>query len=238
MRALVLLLAACGSSSNPADVPADHKLHDLGKDTSEAQYVRYGGKQVPLADIPVIADTLGLPVTGSGDVLIDVTIPKTAGSPDYRKASGTIALACTTCQIGDGKKKLKTRYEAAFGGDGIQFGRLAIERFEVKAAITAGTLKTSTFKLVSEDLEVEASLAIELALTFDNSLVEGCIRFRPTPGLRARDSKMHDLLMLTGAARGADGFEHVRLSGSFGELRRLAQECGPTATPPAPPRLP
>jgi len=36
---------------------------------------------------------------------------------------------------------------------------------------------------------------------------------------------MHDLLMLTGAARGEDGYETITLAGTVGELRRLGQLC-------------
>ncbi|MBA2538229.1 MAG: hypothetical protein H0V17_01220 [Deltaproteobacteria bacterium] len=221
MRWFVVLLVACGSSSNPRDVPDDHRLHDLSSETSHAKYVRYGGKAVSLADVPVVADKLGLPVSGTADVMIDVTIPKTFGSPDYSKSSGSASITCTKCGVGDHKAKLAidSGYFAS-----VDFGQLTIDHLEATMTIVNGKL-TSSWKLTSPDLEVQVALEAELALTFENSVVRGCIRFRPTALLRKRDPKMHDLLSLTGAARDDEGFDHITLAGTVDGLRRLAQLC-------------
>lgn len=225
MRALVVLMAAGCGSSNPANVPADHRLYDLGSETGDTKYIRYGGKQVDVADIPRVADTLGLPVSGTADIVIDVAIPKTRRRPDYAKAHGTISIACTKCRLGDDQAKLVLADLTGLAPDGIPFGHLTIDQLEVEATIAGGKLALTSFKLRSPDFEIRLALSMAFASSFEDSAVTGCIRFKPTAALRARDPRMHDMLSLTGAARGPDGFDHVSLEGTVGETRRLAKDC-------------
>ncbi len=226
MRSLLVLLLACGSP-NPRDVPLDHELHDLSSETDEAKHLRYGGKQVSLAKLPV-ADKVGLPVSGTADVMVDIAIPKTAGTLDYAKATGSISITCTQCQLGDDHTKLRLGDElmAALDIDGIAFGHLTAHRLEATFIIANGRLVLRTFKLASPDIELTFSLALDLAIDLDASVVRGCLRFRPTEALRARDPKLFDLLRLTGAARSDDGFEQVQLAGTFGTVKRLGRPCG------------
>jgi hypothetical protein len=156
----VVLLAACGSSSESgpgsAIVPDDHKLHDLGKDAPDVLRMAWFGKQVSLADLPMVNEQVGLPVTGTADVAIDIEVPKTGGTPDFRRAKGTVSIACTKCQIGDDQAKLKPKArnarQSAFVGDGIAFGHIAIDSFDAKLVIGAGRAELTSWKLVSPDL--------------------------------------------------------------------------------------
>ncbi len=225
MRWIVLLLVACGSSSNPRTVPDDHELHDLSSETSDAKLVRFGGKAVSLTDLPIVADKLGLPVAGTADVMIDVAVPKTRGRLDYAKASGTIAIACTRCQLGDDRARLVLASLAELAPDGIPFGHLTIDHLAVEATITAGKLALTSWKLRSPDFELSLSLSIGLASTFEDSAITGCVRFKPTAALRARDPRMHDMVSLTGAPLAADGMFTIKLEGQYGETKRLAKGC-------------
>jgi type II secretion system protein N len=219
MRWIVLFVVACGSS-NPREVPADHRLHDLSSETGEAKYWRYGGKQVSLSDLPV-AGKIGLPVNGTADVMIDLTVPKSYGALDYAKATGTISITCTTCQLGDDDAKL---FLPMFE-DGIYFSHLTFDRLDARFVIGKGGLVMTRFEIESPDVDVQLALALDLATSLDDSAVRGCVRFRPTEALRMRDPKMFDLLQLTGAARDPNGFEQVRLAGTFGDVKRLGTPC-------------
>lgn len=230
MRVLVVLaVAGCGgSSTNPADVPADHRLHDLGSETSQVKYLRYGGKQVEAADITQIADTIGLPLSGTADIVIDVTIPKTRGQLDYTKATGSFNVACTKCKLGNDRAKLKLDQDsvAAFDVGGLLLGHLTFEQIEVSGTIANGKL-ASSLKLTSPDIEIDATLGFELAVELEASALSGCIRFRPTEGLRKRQPKTYDMISLTGANLGADRKYHIALEGTVDNIKRLAKECGP-----------
>lgn len=230
MRELLIVVAVGCGSMNPADVPADHRVYDLSSDTDDAKYIRYGGKQVEIADIPQIATWLGLPVGGTADIVIDVEVPKPRGKLDYSEATGTISITCTECQIGDDRSKLALGEELAdvLGVDGIAFGRIEIDRLEVKATIADGRLTVTSWKLKSPDLELDAALVLVLDRRLVTSEVQGCLRFQPTTALRERDPRMFDLLSLTGAAMLADRKYYVALEGTFDGVKRLAKECGPS----------
>jgi hypothetical protein len=62
--------------------------------------------------------------------------------------------------------------------------------------------------------------------TFGDSRIAGCVRFKPTEALRDRDPRTFDLLSLTGAARDADGVDHVALEGTADNRKWLAKLCG------------
>jgi type II secretion system protein N len=223
----IVVLVGCGSS---VDIPDDHKLHDLSADTAESLHLRYGGTQVPLGELAMVGVAIGLPVSGTADVAVDVKVPKVSGRLEYGQAKGTISVGCTKCQIGDDKTKLrfgaKNARTASFLGDGIDFSHLAIDSLDAKLSIESGKLQLTSWKLASPDLELEVALSMTLATPFEASAMDGCIRFKPSKELDKRDPKMASLLMLTGANQGSDGMYHIKLEGSVGNVRRLAKECG------------
>jgi hypothetical protein len=51
------------------------------------------------------------------------------------------------------------------------------------------------------------------------------MRFKATEALKKRDATTSAVLALTGAARGADGFDHIELSGTVDHVRRMSREC-------------
>ncbi len=226
-RFLVVLVVACGSK-NPADVPVDHELHDLSSTTEDTRYLRYGGKQVEVADLPIVADRLGLPVRGTADILIDLAVPKTRGRFDYARTTGRFEITCTRCQIGDDSAKLALPDElaAAFVSDGIAFGHLTIDRLIVTGTVEAGQVRIVSWELRSPDVEVDLMFSMALASRFADSAVAGCVRFKPKPALRERDPRMFDLISLTGAARDADGVDHVSIEGTVDDTRNMAKLCG------------
>ncbi len=244
--AMTLVVAACGSSSQPSSSGSPSpsagppsapprpalvagKLLDTSSDAADAVTMQYSGKGVSLADLPAVAERIGLPVSGKADFSIDIIVPKTKGVADYTKATGRIELACTKCQIGDDAAKLqlasKSARTNAFAGDGIPFGHLAIDSFEAKLDIIGGKLELTSWKLASPDLEMQTTLAVTFAKSLDLSAVEGCMRYKPSAELAKRDQKTHDMLALTGAMRGSDGFDQIALQGTVAQLRKLARDC-------------
>jgi type II secretion system protein N len=229
---VLVFVAACGSSgsaSDPPEFPDDHKLHDLSTDDAQASRLRYGGKQVSLADVPILADRIGLPITGTGDVSIDLTIPKVGNTPDYTKATGTISITCTKCQIGDDKARLKmparNASASAFGAEGLAFGHVAIDHLEMNLTAANGRIELTHWKFASPDVDLDLSLTLQLSKSLQDSGVESCVRFKPTDTLEKRDPKTHTMLSLTGANRGSDAYFSIAVEGSIKNARRLAREC-------------
>ncbi|MBA2538230.1 MAG: type II secretion system protein GspN [Deltaproteobacteria bacterium] len=228
----VILLVGCGSSgpkADPPEFPDDHKLHDLSTDDAQASHIRYGGKQVSLADIPIISEKIGLPVTGTGDVSIDLTIPKVGRTPDYTKATGTISIACTKCQIGDDTARLKmptkSKRANAFAGEGVWFGHVTIDSLELTMIAANGRLELTSWKFVSPDIDIQLALTVELRKSLQDSDLDGCVRFKVSDALEKRDPKTHAALWLTGAHLGADRFFNIAVQGAVKNPRRISREC-------------
>jgi hypothetical protein len=229
---VLVFVAACGSGGSASDPPAfpdDHKLHDLSTDDAQASRVRYGGKQVSLAEVPILADRIGLPISGTADVSIDLTIPKVGNTPDYTKTTGTISIVCTKCRIGDDKAKLKmpTRNAraSAFASEGISFGQLGIDGLEMNLTAAHGRLELTHWKFASPDVDLDLSLTVELSKSLQDSGVDGCVRFKPADSLEKRSPKTHAMLSLTGATLGSDAYFSIMVQGAVKNPRALAREC-------------
>lgn len=231
--------AGRGPSSVKAPVTppplADHVLHDRSEITADVARIRYDGRGVPVADIPAVGMALGLPVSGTADVAIDVSIPISNGARDYRRARGTLDIRCTKCQLGDDVAKLRpathAKHSSDFVGDGIYFGHLTFERLEARLQIGDGRVALARWVADSPDVTIELALEIELASAYEGSALRGCLRFKDKPTLRERDPKMAALLGISGAPLGPDGLFHIELAGTLGEVKRLGRACSGPSQP-------
>jgi type II secretion system protein N len=226
VRALLfVLLVACGGSGIEPG-----KLTGGIEDGSDELRVRYAGIAVPLAEIPQVAEAMGLPVGGKADIMIDVTIPKHRRQPAFSEAKGEVQLSCTACQLGDDvtKLKLKTRGDRAdsFLGDGIAFGHLTFDKIELRAKITNGHIAIERWAFESQDLALTLEGTIDLDDHPQRSKINGCLSFAIKPELERRDPKTASLLALTGAMIGEDRQYHIGLRGSVGD-RKMLPSCSP-----------
>ena len=223
------MVGACGAkaSKEAAPPPADHQLHH----SESAAGLTIKGKGVSLATLPTMEWFL-LPALGEIDVDIDIKTPQ--GLPS---ATGSIAIACPKgCQIGDDKTRLKPKDDraAAFAPDGFAFGHVDIGTVNVVIDVGNGKATIKTWELVSKDLEVKVTGSMELGKTMADSRVDGCVRFKASPALQARDATTAAVLATTGAALGQDGYNHIRVEGPVSGLRYMARDCDATSAPSAP----
>jgi hypothetical protein len=133
--------------------------------------------------------------------------------------------------IGDGKAKLKLKAKnarsQAFAGDGTAFGKINVTTLEAKLELKDGKAEITKWDAKSPDVELHVDFSMTLAQNLDQSAVGGCIRFKGSEALRKREPKTADAISLTGAARHTDGLDHIKLEGTFKEVRKLAKVCGP-----------
>lgn len=221
----LVLLLGCGQRSTPEEVETGaFKPEDVVHRTDDMIRVDVRRRQVPLQDMPIIAETLaGLPMSGLADVAIDLTIPRAGGTPKYKAMSGSITASCPAgCFLGDGTSQL------AFGELGkVEFGRVALGVVDVRAVIRDGHLTMDHFDMTSPDLELHVRLRIDFAETVEASVIDGCIWFKATDALRIREPKTFAVLSTTGAPVDAAGFSSIQLGGRVGGIKRLGQNCRP-----------
>lgn len=241
------LLVGCGSSQSAEDklvAPDDHKLHGGVETKADVVRIRYAGKAVPLESIPGAAEAVGLPVAGTADVDIDVTVPIAKGERDYRRATGTIDVKCTKCALGGEGAKLKPRTKSkraeAFAGDGITFGKVVFDRLEARIEIKDARAELVRWVVDSADVTLKITATAELASTLDQMQVHSCIQFAGKPDLGQREPATASLLALTGGPLGENGLYHIEVQGPIGSLKRFGRICGEQAKPaePAKPELP
>ena len=200
----------------------------------------FEGDSLPGANLPMRA-IVGLPMTGKIEFDVDLHLPVEKNKMgktgiNWQKVAGTISLGCPSgCTFGDGKTKLKplvknTRQQAMVA-DGIDFGKVTMESLAAKVTIKNAKLTLDKFDTKSRDGEIKIDYMMTLDRDFGNSMVTGCLRFKASDDLLAREPKTHAAISTTGAERRADGYFHIRLTDRFNDMKRLNQECGPGANP-------
>jgi type II secretion system protein N len=222
--ALAFAFTACSQRSTPEEVETGvFDPAETVRRTDDAVRVEVHRRDVPLAEMPIIAQSLlGLPMSGMGNVAIDLAAPRTDGRVRFRQASGTIALSCPAgCRLGDDRAKLE------FGGLGaVDFGHLAFDSLDLRATVQDGRAELTTWELVSKDIELHARMRIGLDDDLASSTLDGCLWFKETPALVKTQPRTAALIQTTGASLNRDGFYSIRITGTLGASKRLAQECG------------
>jgi type II secretion system protein N len=224
MTMLGLAALICGCSKPPPPVQTGaFNIEDAVQMGDSELRMRVARREVPLQEMPVAGLLAGLPMTGLADVAIDLAVPATGDTYDYRKASGTIAVGCPTgCTLGDDVAKIVT---ARLANGGIPFGHLTFDKVDLRVQVDNGHAKVTRWQLESKDLTLSVKLDIELAHNLDDSLIDGCVRFKPSLALERRDPRTATALSTTGARRDADGFFTIKVDGNLGQRRLLNQTC-------------
>ncbi len=199
--------------------------------------IKISGSEVPSEQLPMREVLSNLPMSGDVDFEFELDLPNEKlksgkTGPDWTKAVGTAELSCqSNCVIGDGKAKLKLKAKnarsQAFAGDGTAFGTISVQTLEAKIEMKDGKVDITKFEAKSNDVELHVDFSMTLAQNIDQSAIGGCIRFKGSEVLRKREPKTADAISLTGAARHTDGLDHIKLEGTFKEVRKLAKVCGP-----------
>jgi type II secretion system protein N len=197
------------------------------------------GEDVPAASLPA-REFVGLPISGklkiAGQFEAPITKDKLGKTAmDLTKSNGSLAFACpSNCVIGDGKTKLhvaaKNRSQQAFTENGIKFGKIMIDSLTAETQLKDGKLEVTKFEAKSGDGELHVDFQMTLNSDFGLSTVNGCLRFKSSDALVKREPETAAELATTGApASPKDGLFNMKLDGTWRDMRRLGQLCGPEA---------
>jgi hypothetical protein len=167
-----------------------------------------------LDDLPVREWTSGLPVSGDGRLIVFL-----AGE-DWASTVGYVRFRCDGCTLGDDHAQLKLEMFE----DGIDFGHITFDTVRASLDFADGRLRMTT-QWRSRDMELDAKIDGVLTPRANDIALDGCITFRPTPALLARDPKMHAIISTTGAPLGPDDRYAIKIEGPLGKMRRLGQVC-------------
>ncbi len=202
--------------------------------------IDFSSDSLPGASLP-FKEGIGLPVIGNVAFDLDFDLRLVRNKVDWTKAAGTLTLQCPTgCTIGDGKSKIRPAVtrpnQQEFVKDGIEFNKLTFDKFLATLEIKKGTAKITKWEVPSKDGEIHLAFEAKLEPLLNDSQVTGCLRFNGSKDLEQRDYRTFMQLRTLGAPlSSADNLFHIRLTGPFRQIKRLAQECGPGAPPPKTP---
>jgi len=156
----------------------------------------------------------GLPLDG-GTLTVDLSQDPDAIT-DWSKVTGTVTLDCGGCVLGDDHAVLHSN--GPFGGD-LHFGHISWDDATTRAVFGGGKIAITGHWRGDVDLDVKADVMLA------SRAVVGCLAFRPAERLLARDEKLHNIFMLTGAPKGDDGRMYIRVAGPLDRLRYMPQLC-------------
>ncbi|MBK9035729.1 MAG: hypothetical protein IPL61_31515 [Myxococcales bacterium] len=224
MRAAVVLvwLVACSGSDRPTATsgPIESIVH-VGPTSAQLLAVHH---RLELDQLPIDAP-LGLPLTGTIELDAVVTIPLSLLRPDVANTSGRAAVRCVgRCRLGDDRTRLRT------GLGDVEFSHLDLDGLEAEVEVRAGVVRITRWALASPDLEATVGLEVRLARAPTASVLDGCVRFRPTAALAARDPGLQTVVALAASAD-ADGWRRLRIAGTVGAPRLIATACEPATAP-------
>ncbi len=184
-------------------------------------------------------EAIGLPVSGKVEISIDLQHAK----DDLSKASGTIRVRCPKgCRLGDDHAKLvpklKNARASAFVGDGILFGHIDFDSFDVVVTVADGLATIAKWDVQSKDVTLIVEGTLKLGKWLGESDAKLCVRFAATPGLQERDPKTAAVVMTTGATTSPkDGMFNIELVDRIDRLKRLSRVCDGSAPPADVPSL-
>lgn len=223
LLALTLTLAACNSNTSETKEAEPKEgafeIQDVVKTTSDEARISVERTAVPLDEMAIERWFAGLPMRGMAQVSIDLAAPRQADRTLFSRARGTFAFSCKDCQIGDDSAQLE------IAGQKLDVGHLDIGWLSLRGTVENGHVKLTTWELASPDVKLDVAFDIALADDLAASKIDGCIRFAPAEGLDKRRPKTWAVLQTTGANADRSGMFSIRITGTLGAPKRLAQAC-------------
>jgi type II secretion system protein N len=192
------------------------------------QQIKVELTNVDIGQLPGVAETLQLPLSGSTTGQIELRLPE----GKYSAAEGNVDLSATDVKIGDGRTKIR----GLLALPTVNAGTLTL-----KATTAQGRVKLEKFELKGPDLSAEADGRIRLRDKLGQGLVEQLgLSFKFSDKYRDKDDSTRALLGKAGDAMGGvidfdpkvkqakqpDGSYGWKVTGSFNALTFL-----PSPTP-------
>lgn len=183
-----------------------------------------------LANAPLLADMLGLPIGGQLGGHVEFLLPEGKLS----KAEGKVDLKFSGLSAGDGKTKVL---------NAIALPKVEVGDLTLKATATAGSLKVDELSAAGKDLDLQGDGSVRLRDTFDQSVLSMNARFKFNERFTNKDDMTRSLFGAPGSsapalfdlvpqnkhAKRPDGFYGWRVNGTISH---------PTFFPSASPTLP
>ncbi len=135
------------------------------RDEKDERQIALELTQMGVENIPLLGDTVGIPMMGQADGKLDLLFPEKRLS----LTEGTVELAIDNLEIGDGKTKIR-----GF----IALPKLQAGRLDLVAEVQEGRLKIEKLQAKGPDFELEVTGQVRLRDEFERSIAELSMRFK------------------------------------------------------------
>ena len=173
-------------------------------------------EDLDLANAPLLADMLGLPIGGKLVGHVEFLLPEGKLS----RAEGKVDLKFLGLSAGDGKTKVL---------NAIALPKVEVGDLTLKATATAGGLKVDQLSAAGKDLDLQGDGSVRLRDTFDASVLSLNARFKFNERFTNKDDLTRSLFGAPGSsvpalfdmvpqnkhAKRPDGFYGWRVNGTF-----------------------
>jgi type II secretion system protein N len=195
------------------------ELSGYTSDADDGRTLEIELENVNVGEMPVIADAVGLPMTGAMTGTIELVMPEQKLS----KAQGKISLAASEVTIGDGKAKIR---------DTIALPKLDAGELEIEAQVEEGRADVDKLGAKGKDFELVSEGKIRLRDPFESSLVELNLRFKFNDAYKNKNDITRGLFGAPGStvpglfdidpknqrAKRPDGFYAFRVTGPISKV--------------------
>lgn len=194
----------------------------LGTATSEGLHLHAVREPFVLAELPFL-DWIGLPVTGTVELDLELLVPRVDGRDDLFATRGTVGIRATErCRIGDDATPIKSpRLDAIMPG-GLPFSHIDLDALDVELTVGDGKARLTRFAVTSPDLEAHLDLTVTINRYLLASGIDGVLRAGPLPAFAERDPIVYGLFALLGAARDPSGLATLAFTGTLREPRLVS----------------
>ena len=197
-------------------VSADLKLGDgsieaeIGQPEEGEYEVKVDIAEVGLASAPMLAEMVGLPMSGVVTGNVETAIKK-----DPRKNEGQLSLQIAGSSVGPGSV------------GGLTLPKMNLGNLELQVNVDKGRIEISEFKQAGGDIEARLSGHSNLRSSLLSSSVDACVQFKADAGFLAKNPKMKTIMDLAKIKlkKGESDFLHLPLSGTFSRPRLRGGLC-------------
>jgi type II secretion system protein N len=180
---------------------------------------------IDLSQVTPLAAMVGLPVEGSLDGTVKLTMPEGKAS----KGNGSIALEATNVAIGDGKAKIKGLYAPP---------KVTVGTLSLAADAKDGTVKITKLAAGGKDIELAGEGRIAMRELATDSICDVSLRFKINDAYRNKNEVTKMLFGAPGsnipptiemmdpgvkASKRSDGFYGWQLRGPLGHIQPAPQ---------------
>ncbi len=141
------------------------KIEGSALSSSSEQAFEVSIDSVPLSQLPMLVDLVGLPLKGMLNGELELVLPERSA----QKGEGRIALVLTGVAAGDGKAKILNT---------IALPELKVGNFNLKATVTEGKVKVDALSAKGSDFEMAGDGLIRLRESLTTSSLDLGVHFK------------------------------------------------------------